>query len=99
MRDDENQVLLARVAAAEERARAAEQQVRELQTRCEAFLARQQPDPIADTGQLAAGIVHELNNPLTAVTIFSESLIQKLQRTPTVDACDLEKLRTIREAG
>jgi signal transduction histidine kinase len=54
---------------------------------------------IADTGQLAAGVVHELNNPLTAVTIFSESLLGKLERIPAVDPADLEKLRTIREAG
>ena len=54
---------------------------------------------LGDTSRLAAGVVHELNNPLTAVTIFSESLLQKLQRTPAVDASDLEKLRTIREAG
>lgn len=100
MADDERiQALLARLAAAEERAARAEEQVRALEASCSELLARQQAERVAETGQLAAGIVHELNNPLTAVTIFSESLSQKLERAPTADAGDLEKLRTIREAG
>jgi PAS domain S-box-containing protein len=54
---------------------------------------------LAELGQLAAGIVHELNNPLTAVTVFTEALTHKLARNPVVDAGDLEKLHTIQEAG
>jgi PAS domain S-box-containing protein len=59
----------------------------------------EQAQRLSELGQLAAGIVHELNNPLTAVTVYSESLTQKLSRTPGTDPADLEKLRTIREAG
>ena len=53
---------------------------------------------LAELGQLAAGIVHELNNPLTAVTVFSESLHEKFLHRGA-DTADLEKLRTIRDAG
>jgi PAS domain S-box-containing protein len=53
---------------------------------------------LAELGQLAAGIVHELNNPLTAVTVYSETLHEKFSHRGA-DPADLEKLRTIREAG
>jgi PAS domain S-box-containing protein len=53
---------------------------------------------LAELGQLAAGIVHELNNPLTAVTVYSESLHEKFSHRGA-DPADLEKLRTIRDAG
>jgi signal transduction histidine kinase len=59
----------------------------------------EQAQRLGELGRLAAGIVHELNNPLTAVTIFSESLTRKLAATPGSDPGDLEKLRTIQEAG
>jgi PAS domain S-box-containing protein len=59
----------------------------------------EQAQRLAELGQLAAGIVHELNNPLTAVTIYSETLHEKLARSPGAEPGDLEKLRTIREAG
>jgi PAS domain S-box-containing protein len=54
---------------------------------------------LAELGQLAAGIVHELGNPLTAVTMYSEALHAKLARQPAPDAADLDKLRAIRDAG
>ena len=53
---------------------------------------------LAELGQLAAGIVHELNNPLTAVTVYSETLHEKFSHKGA-DPADLEKLRTIRDAG
>jgi PAS domain S-box-containing protein len=53
---------------------------------------------LAELGQLAAGIVHELNNPLTAVTVYSESLHEKFSHRGA-EPGDLEKLRTIRDAG
>jgi PAS domain S-box-containing protein len=54
---------------------------------------------LAELGQLAAGTVHELANPLTAVTVFSDALVQKFTRDPLATEADLEKLRTMREAG
>jgi signal transduction histidine kinase len=87
------------LAAMEARARAAEERVRALEARLAEVAAEAEAQHLADTSQLAAGVVHELNNPLTAVTIFSESLTHKLERSRVADDADLEKLRTIREAG
>ncbi|HET9596361.1 MAG TPA: ATP-binding protein, partial [Anaeromyxobacteraceae bacterium] len=53
---------------------------------------------LAELGRLAAGIVHELNNPLTAVTAYAEALVAKLARAGG-DPADVEKLRRILEAG
>jgi PAS domain S-box-containing protein len=53
---------------------------------------------LAELGRLAAGIVHELNNPLTAVTAYAEALIAKLAPRGQ-DPADVEKLRRIHEAG
>ncbi len=48
---------------------------------------------LATLGELAAGVVHELNNPLTSITVYAEYLVRKLE--PGVDAADVEKLRRI----
>jgi len=53
---------------------------------------------LAELGRLAAGVVHELANPLTAVSAYSEALYGKLAFGST-DPADLEKLRRIREAA
>jgi signal transduction histidine kinase len=53
---------------------------------------------LAGIGRLVAGVVHELNNPLTAVNMYSESLAEKLGQAGH-DPADLEKLRAILEAG
>lgn len=49
---------------------------------------------LATLGELAAGIVHELNNPLTSITVYAEYLTRKLD-TAAVEPTDLEKLRRI----
>jgi two-component system, NtrC family, sensor kinase len=49
---------------------------------------------LATLGELAAGVVHELNNPLTSITVYAEYLVHKLGLAGT-EAPDLEKLRRI----
>jgi PAS domain S-box-containing protein len=49
---------------------------------------------LATLGELAAGVVHELNNPLTSITVYAEYLVRKLESQGTEQA-DLEKLRRI----
>jgi PAS domain S-box-containing protein len=49
---------------------------------------------LATLGELAAGVVHELNNPLTSITVYAEFLVRKLE-SQGADAPDVEKLRRI----
>jgi two-component system, NtrC family, sensor kinase len=49
---------------------------------------------LATLGELAAGVVHELNNPLTSITVYAEYLVRKLEAQGAEQA-DLEKLRRI----
>jgi two-component system NtrC family sensor kinase len=49
---------------------------------------------LATLGELAAGVVHELNNPLTSITVYSEYLVRKLA-AQGAEAPDLEKLQRI----
>jgi two-component system, NtrC family, sensor kinase len=49
---------------------------------------------LATLGELAAGVVHELNNPLTSITVYAEYLVRKLE-AQGADVQDLEKLRRI----
>ena len=49
---------------------------------------------LATLGELAAGVVHELNNPLTSITVYAEYLVRKLEKAGA-EAADLEKLRRI----
>jgi len=49
---------------------------------------------LATLGELAAGVVHELNNPLTSITVYAEYLVRKLE-SQGADTADLEKLRRI----
>jgi PAS domain S-box-containing protein len=49
---------------------------------------------LATLGELAAGVVHELNNPLTSITVYAEYLVRKLD-AQGIEPADLEKLRRI----
>ncbi|MGE0546715.1 MAG: PAS domain-containing sensor histidine kinase [Kofleriaceae bacterium] len=49
---------------------------------------------LATLGELAAGVVHELNNPLTSITVYAEYLVRKLE-SQGAEVSDLDKLRRI----
>jgi signal transduction histidine kinase len=57
-----------------------------------------QLEKLASVGRTAAGIVHELNNPLTTVIAYSDYLARRLRSNP-VEPTDLERLERIHEAA
>ena len=81
-----------RQASVTERARTQSAELRELQAQVI------QSEKLASLGQLAAGVVHELNNPLTSIVAYSDYLRKKGEREGR-DTSDLERLRRIGEAA
>jgi two-component system, NtrC family, sensor kinase len=56
-----------------------------------------QAEKLASLGQLAAGVVHELNNPLTSIVAYTDWLIRKAG--PQGDPDSVERLRRIGESA
>ncbi|MBM4377838.1 MAG: PAS domain S-box protein [Deltaproteobacteria bacterium] len=50
---------------------------------------------LASLGQLAASVVHEINNPLTAIHTYADALLARRVGQPDADAGEQEKLRRI----
>jgi two-component system, NtrC family, sensor kinase len=56
-----------------------------------------QAEKLASLGQIAAGVVHELNNPLTSIVAYTDWLLRK--QGPAGDPDSLERLRRISESA
>jgi two-component system, NtrC family, sensor kinase len=54
-----------------------------------------QAEKLASLGQLAASVVHEINNPMTAVSTYADALWRRAQGSPTADPADVDKYKRI----
>lgn len=54
-----------------------------------------QAEKLASLGQLAASVVHEINNPMTAVSTYADALLRRSQTNPSADAADVDKYKRI----
>ncbi|NMB77344.1 MAG: PAS domain S-box protein [Myxococcales bacterium] len=55
-------------------------------------------EKMGSLGKLAAGVVHELNNPLTSITVYSEYLAKRI-RAGQIDAADADRVEKILEGA
>src|SRR6202020_2515777 len=59
-----------------------------------------QAEKLASLGQIAAGVVHELNNPLTSIVAYTDYLILKAaNRAGGADTDEIDRLRRISESA
>ncbi len=56
-----------------------------------------QAEKLASLGQLAASVVHEINNPMTAVSTYADALWRRAQHNPAADSADVDKFKRIVE--
>jgi len=54
-----------------------------------------QADKLASFGQIAAGVVHELNNPLTSIAAYTDLMLRKSHADPG----DVDRLKRISESA
>lgn len=54
-----------------------------------------QAEKLASLGQLAASVVHEINNPMTAVSTYADALLKRSVGQPDAHAGDVEKYKKI----
>jgi PAS domain S-box-containing protein len=56
-------------------------------------------EKLSSLGRLAAGVVHELNNPLTSITVSAESLRSRFARAREITDPDREKIARVLDAS
>jgi two-component system, NtrC family, sensor kinase len=77
--------------------RAVNQLSTELLAKREIEAAVRKADRQVAVGLLAAGVAHEVNNPLAAVSVLVEDLLERLQQGETPSADMVESLRLMRD--